>query len=297
MDRDRRGTPGSGSNDTRLDDDRHAHYHAYAGPSRSRYDARYDYGHSREDVTSPPSWGQSLPQGRPSSSGRHHPMHAAGYPPPQPYSYSYPYPPPPPSSHHHPSRAGDAAPPSSAPPHSHAGAWGSQPWAPPPASGYSPPYSGPPGPSYPSTSASSHRGNMRHVHHRGSMPPSSRPPPSPPPPASPSQIRAPPPPASAPSPPRSGASSPPAGYLPGFQPDYARARPGNTRRPSAASGAAESSSAVAVSAGNATSTDVRPPPTEAYLLLRPHRVPRAGWPSSSEPQQAVDSTGWFVVHD
>ncbi|EKD02902.1 hypothetical protein A1Q2_02846 [Trichosporon asahii var. asahii CBS 8904] len=290
MDRDRaRGTPGSGSNDLRHDDDRYSHHHAYAGPSRSRYESRYDYGSSRDDLSPPPSWGQSAPPGRPSSSSRHHSSHSSGYPSHQHYSYSYPYPPPPPSAHH--PRANDAPATSSAPP-PHPSAWGPQHWAPPPHPGYSSSYSGPTGPSYPSTSSAPHNSNMRHPHHRGSLPPPSRPPPSPPPPASPSQIRAPPPPASAPSPPRSGASSPPAGYLPGFQPDYARARAGATRRPSATSAAAESASAVAAPAGNATSADVRPPPTEAYLLLRPHRVPRGGWPPSTDPQQAVDSTGW-----
>lgn len=292
MDRDRaRGTPGSGSNDPRLDDERYSHHHAYAGPSRSRYDPRYDYGPSREDRSPPPSWSQSSlpPPGRPSSSSRHLSSHSSGYPPHQHYSYSYPYPLPPPSAHH--SRASDAPATSSAPP-PHPSAWGPQHWAPPPPPGYSPSHSGPTGPSYPSTSSVPHSGSMRHSHPRGSLPPPTRPPPSPPPPASPSQIRAPPPPASAPSPPRSGASSPPAGYLPGFQPDYARARAGATRRPSAASAAAESASAVAAPAGNATSAEVRPPPTEAYLLLRPHRVPRGGWPPATDSQQSVDSTGW-----
>ncbi|BEI81619.1 hypothetical protein CcaverHIS002_0207790 [Cutaneotrichosporon cavernicola] len=115
--------------------------------------------------------------------------------------------------------------------------------------------------------------------------PSLRSQPSPPPPASPSQIQRvpPPPPASAPSPPREGSSSPSeTGFLPGFQPDYDRTR--TTRRPSSAEAGSGPGSASAVY-GSA----VRPPPTEAYLILRPHRIPRSGWQGG---QQLADSSGW-----
>ncbi|KLT40077.1 hypothetical protein CC85DRAFT_330209 [Cutaneotrichosporon oleaginosum] len=115
--------------------------------------------------------------------------------------------------------------------------------------------------------------------------PSLRPHTSPPLPASPSQIQRapPPPPASAPSPPRDESSSPSgAGYLPGFQPDYDRTR--TTRRPSSAEADSSTGAASAV-----YGSSVRPPPTEAYLILRPHRVPRGGWQGG---QQLADSSGW-----
>lgn len=78
--------------------------------------------------------------------------------------------------------------------------------------------------------------------------------------------------------------------MPGFQPDYERGRAvgqTQTRRPAAPDELGGNGGAVAV-----MGSEVRPPPTEAYLILRPHNVPRVGWQSTADAAQAFDASDW-----
>ncbi|TXT13591.1 hypothetical protein VHUM_00958 [Vanrija humicola] len=235
-----------------------ARSHSY-GPSGGGGGASTRYEYERQYSQPPPTHHTTSPTDglAPSwaSSSSHHPSrHPASY-----SSHPYPY------SYHYPPDQGPPQPPSS----TTWGQWSSGHY------GVSHPY-------YNSTSSQAAAGG-RHIH--SAPPPAERRPPTPPPPASPSQLTrpAPPPPASAPSPSRSESGTPPGRYRPGFQPDYDRPR--TSRRPtptSDPSGTAEAS----------YSGDGRSPPAEAYLIIRPHRVPRGGWATAQESTPKSDSAGW-----
>lgn len=254
MDRDPRHDPRISDEDERAYLHSRAHSYSGSGPSASRYDYERQY-------SQPPPTHHAASSADPpasswvSSSSHHSSRQSASYPShPYPYPYQYPH---------------DSV----APPPSSSATWGQ--WSSANQYGGQHPY-------YNSTSSQAVVGG-RHLH--SAPPPAERRPPTPPPPASPSQLtrHAPPPPASAPSPSRSGSGTPPGRYRSGFQPDYDRPR--TCRRPTPNS---EPSGSAAAS----YSGDGRSPPAEAYLIIRPHRVPRGGWATAQESTAESDSAGW-----